>query len=115
MLYELPRTPTAVGSDDEESAIRASANERSPLLRQASGHSSQGHGTEESLATNGDLSGVGDASQENDEFAASFESLNALEIAAVSGAKKFLSQHIVQRMVSNCRLQKVSEALVYRF
>jgi hypothetical protein len=36
---------------------------------------------------------------ENDSFASYFDNLNALEIAAVSGAKKFLSQRVVQKIV----------------
>lgn len=35
---------------------------------------------------------------END-FAAYFDNLNALEIAAVSGAKKFLSQRVIQKII----------------
>lgn len=43
---------------------------------------------------------VDDAAVDEDgEFIEQFLSLNALEIAAVSGAKKFLSQRVVQRIV----------------
>ncbi|KAJ9669477.1 hypothetical protein H2201_000344 [Coniosporium apollinis] len=41
-----------------------------------------------------------DRAREEDSFAASFESLNALEIAAVCGAKKFLSQRVIQKMIN---------------
>ena len=36
-----------------------------------------------------------------DDFAANFLNLNSLEIAAVSGAKKFLSQRVIQRIVGD--------------
>ena len=36
---------------------------------------------------------------ENDGFASSFDNLHALEIAAVSGAKKFLSQRVIQKII----------------
>lgn len=41
------------------------------------------------------------AEEENDDFASSFQNLNALEIAAVSDAKKFLSQRVVQRIIES--------------
>ena len=46
-------------------------------------------------ATDGD--NVGE--NENDGFASSFDNLHALEIAAVSGAKKFLSQRVIQKII----------------
>jgi hypothetical protein len=41
------------------------------------------------------------AAEEEDDFASSFQNLNALEIAVVADAKKFLSQRVVQRMVES--------------
>jgi hypothetical protein len=42
---------------------------------------------------------------QTDEFASAFINLNALEIAAVSGAKKFLSQRVIQRIIGDiCKL-----------
>ena len=38
---------------------------------------------------------------DHDDFTASFDNLNALEIAAVSDAKKFLSQRVVQRIIES--------------
>jgi hypothetical protein len=35
----------------------------------------------------------------DDSYAAYFDNLNALEIAAVSGAKKFLSQRVIQKII----------------
>jgi len=39
------------------------------------------------------------ASSKSEEFVAYFDKLNALEIAAVSGAKKFLSQRVIQKLI----------------
>lgn len=41
-----------------------------------------------------------DDDDEEDDPTAAFEGLNALEIAAVANAKRFLSQHVVQKIVS---------------
>lgn len=44
---------------------------------------------------------VGRADREKESFSASFENLNALEVAAVTEAKKFLSQKVVQHMIES--------------
>lgn len=44
---------------------------------------------------------TGRASQEKEAFASLFDNLNALEVAAVTKAKKFLSQRVLQRMVES--------------
>jgi len=49
----------------------------------------------------GQLTGKTDLLDDQDRFASSFDELNALEIAAVSGAKKFLSQRVVQKIVES--------------
>lgn len=65
-------------------------NEESPLLRDREAASEElGEEDDAVLEPN-----AGDES-----FAKNYESLNALEIAAVSGAKKFLSQKAIQRII----------------
>jgi len=44
---------------------------------------------------------TGRADQETEAFASSFDNLNALEVAAVTQAKKFLSQRVLQRMIES--------------
>ena len=79
---------------------RATSPERTPLLR----HSNNGDTTGSSLEDSSNILGSVGTSYETsskDSFATSFENLNALEIAAVCGAKKFLSQRVVQRIVES--------------
>ncbi|KAJ9644571.1 hypothetical protein H2199_003534 [Coniosporium tulheliwenetii] len=107
LLYEL--SPAAADPDepeDAEAGITRSSNsptgrnlsgERTPLLNgleppRLSGLSSH-------FGTDRTTDGM-DRAREEDSFAASFESLNALEIAAVCGAKKFLSQRVIQKMIN---------------
>lgn len=42
----------------------------------------------------------GDDDDDDDDPTAAFEGLNALEIAAIADAKRFLSQHVVQKIIS---------------
>lgn len=44
---------------------------------------------------------MGRANQEKEAFASLFDNLNALEVAAVTKSKKFLSQRVLQRMVES--------------
>ncbi len=44
---------------------------------------------------------MGRASAEKEAFASLFDNLNALEVAAVTKAKKFLSQRVLQRMIES--------------
>lgn len=87
LLYELPRTGTE-GTDDEETAHPRLLPERSPLLRQSSNISVLSDAPDE-------LTMNGNGHHEEDEFSMSFQALNALEVAAVGNAKKFLSQRFV--------------------
>jgi hypothetical protein len=95
LLYELPLATITGSSDDEESATLASS-ERSPLLRQSSRLSDQGSRSDEPFPRQGEIYLNGNDMDSRDDLSASFENLNALEIAAVSGAKKFLSQRVVR-------------------
>ncbi|KAF2432661.1 hypothetical protein EJ08DRAFT_630491 [Tothia fuscella] len=91
LLYELPRTTVSLDSNDEESANPSSSHERSPLLRQNSDWSYSSPS-----AVDGHTS-----QEEVDSFTSSFDTLNSLEVAAVVGAKKFLSQRVVQRIIES--------------
>lgn len=109
LLWELPRYSfeTASRSNDLESVQPRSGNgrlsndeETAPLL---SSQATLGANEEaEGSAVNGRL---GDSNyqetQESDDFAAAFANLSALEVAAVSDAKKFLSQRVIQRMIES--------------
>lgn len=121
LLYEL--SPAAAHPDepeDPEAGIIWSLNlptdrnlsgERTPLLNgleppRLSGLSSH-------FGTDRVTDGM-DGAREEDSFAASFESLNALEIAAICGAKKFLSQRVIQKMINGIWRGKSLHALVSR-
>lgn len=109
LLYELP--PCVGGKDDEYDEDTGHTTRQRP-----SGPSRQNtNGTQASLLSSSQLESAegieeetqGDADnstqfdRQDDDFASSFDSLNALEIAAVSDAKKFMSQRIVQRTVES--------------
>jgi hypothetical protein len=95
LLYELPQIRAATGLEDEERAT-SGASEQSPLLRNASSFFEPGPRHEEATPPRQSQPNMNGGTQDSrDEFSASFENLNALEIAAVSGAKKFLSQRVV--------------------
>ncbi|KAL1302754.1 hypothetical protein AAFC00_003104 [Neodothiora populina] len=95
LLYELPCPgdvpQEVVASNDSESNLPRTPTERSPLVTRQSGTSTIGAvsstGSEENLPAS------------SSDHAEHFEGLNALEIAAVSGAKSFLSQKPIQRII----------------
>jgi hypothetical protein len=92
---------------DEEAAVQQQSSSASPTRpledSQASLLSSSllehGEGIQE--AEEGNVSGSPAFDGDHDDFTASFDNLNALEIAAVSDAKKFLSQRVVQRIIES--------------
>ena len=91
LLYELPAAGGVSRQPEEaalESNLQTTANETSPLLT---------HDIEQSNGTTHDSSA--ESEQSSTDHAEHFEGLNALEIAAVSGAKGFLSQKIIQRII----------------
>lgn len=100
LLYELPALPSpSEGGSDAENGNRTRTNgssgpltEESPLLRQ--GRTSSYFGTDSVRA--GALTSVA----RSDDFTTKFENLSALEIAAVSNSKKFLSQRPVQKIIN---------------
>ncbi|KAH0490989.1 hypothetical protein TgHK011_002435 [Trichoderma gracile] len=94
-----------VGSDPE-------AGERAPLIPRVlatfdgadphlpSGSSSKKVQLLSSLSRLTNLSSDDDDEDDDDDPTAAFEGLNALEIAAVADAKRFLSQHVVQKIIA---------------
>lgn len=101
LLFELHDDDEEDGgdSDDDEETGLLSRHRRRAANRGANGHGSNGaangHG-------NGNGNGNGATSKPaggGEGFAEPFMNLNTLEIAAVSGAKKFLSQRAIQDVV----------------
>lgn len=78
-------------------AVNPLTGERAPLISNPPRRSAPANG---SFYGSGPMDDEedGPAEQEGD-LTSTFEGMNALEIAAVSGAKKFLSQRVVQRIV----------------
>lgn len=104
LLYELKSTsPSASaghGAQDTPAAhqngnTHNQDNEETPLL------GSSQHGRIPSyFGTDSVLSNTAAGVPYSDEFAARYENLSALEIAAVSGSKKFISQRPVQKIIN---------------
>lgn len=92
LLYELP-CPKQVADEqirrDSESNLPRTPTETTRLLAR--------NGTTSSAVESTD--GAADEAPSNSDHAEHFEGLNALEIAAVSGAKSFLSQKPIQRII----------------
>jgi hypothetical protein len=107
LLYELPPLSVAANEHDEEAALpelsSAASLTRSLDDSQASllDSSLLEHGEGIQETTEGNLGRSSPFNDDNDDFVASFDNLNALEIAAVSDAKKFLSQRVVQRIIES--------------
>ncbi|KAH7116085.1 hypothetical protein B0J11DRAFT_117124 [Dendryphion nanum] len=98
LLYELaPFTSSDTESheQDHQENRNGNAHESSPLL----GFSSN-RGESSYFATDSTHALSTTPTIRPDDFCAQFENLSALEIAAVSGAKKFLSQRPVQRIIN---------------
>lgn len=110
LLYELPpSSQSAPTPRDEEYAVEGGRHGNENQSR--SGNSTpvisrsveQLDGAERLLATPTAErhAPFGRADREKEAFSSSFENLNALEVAAVTGAKKFLSQKVVQHMIES--------------
>ncbi|KAF2796726.1 hypothetical protein K505DRAFT_237110 [Melanomma pulvis-pyrius CBS 109.77] len=103
LLYELPPAPLASEQQDAELGYDAPQNgntrhessEESPLLLNSSryGRTSSYFGTDSVHAST-------TVAARSDEFTSKWENLSALEIAAVSQSKKFLSQRPVQKIIN---------------
>jgi hypothetical protein len=112
LLYELPPVTFAARAVDDEEAVlpdrgqngarvQDSSEENEPLMSHDDNESEHVRLLADSTVIDGENRTRTAADQQNDEFASSFENLNALEIAAVSDAKKFLSQRVVQRIIES--------------
>ncbi|XDG07259.1 hypothetical protein ABKA04_006874 [Annulohypoxylon sp. FPYF3050] len=93
-LYEIPdeaeeANPSANGNGPADGG---ESNERTSLLHHASRSSSPDHHSE--------INRSGDVEELEDDPTAPFIHLNALEIAAIADAKRFLSQHVVQKIIT---------------
>ena len=114
-MYEIPdpaETESASRGRDEENGTQQT-DEHSPLLAQAWSGSTES--ARKSLNRTGSTKRyqllqaisrltmsmtVDDDDEEDEDPTAPFTSLNALEIAAIADAKRFLSQHIVQKIIT---------------
>lgn len=115
LLYEIP-DPTDVESHDAETGRviwphkqgngRGDSNESTPLLlneQSPTRRLSHPPGTQNPIAaSNADEGGHGECNNDPEVDATeAFVGMNALEIAAVANAKKFLSQRVVQKTVAD--------------
>jgi hypothetical protein len=114
-LYEIPdhkKTKAQQQQLDNGRGADPEVGERSPLIPRvlatfdgSSPHAPAGSSSKKiqllsSLSRLTNLSmDDGDDDGEDDDPTAAFEGLNALEIAAIANAKRFLSQHVVQKII----------------
>jgi len=110
LLYELPQNSMSASlHSDEEVGVRREPRgdetnddfgETTPLLSRSI---EQLDDAERILATPTveRFVTMGRSNQEKESFASLFDNLNALEVAAVTKAKKFLSQRVLQRMIES--------------
>jgi hypothetical protein len=113
LLYELPAvsnsratSPSNTPSRSQSFQSNKPAHERTGLLDSESGDGENTpfqplRRTTFGAMTDSDGTLVFDAPKESDELARSMAGMNALEIAAVANAKKFLSQRPVQKIVDD--------------
>ncbi|KAI0175823.1 hypothetical protein GGR52DRAFT_538299 [Hypoxylon sp. FL1284] len=110
-LYEIPDTyEEGDPFRDGDPADRGESNEQTALLGHLAGHSSPDRNRfSGSLRRNQLLQSVSkltmsrqtsEVGQLDDDPTAPFINLNALEIAAIADAKRFLSQHVVQKIIT---------------
>ena len=98
LLYELPSSSITPDTVDEEAGNTAERHLESSSATLISS-SLLNHGEGFSASANGGAQGSSRFHESSNDFIASFDHLNALEVAAVSDAKKFLSQRVVQRVI----------------
>ncbi|KAM5347965.1 hypothetical protein ACJ41O_007789 [Fusarium nematophilum] len=111
-LYEIPDLDDHDGGEETGNGHVADeeAGESSPLLshmrsienrRRGPGPAGSSIKRNQLLSSLSRLTMTSDEDDENEnDPTASFKSLNALEIAAIANAKRFLSQHIVQKIIT---------------
>jgi hypothetical protein len=107
LLYELPASDGRTNrSGLGEVHDGEDMDERTALLRGGSSHTAFSppeqdlHFTSSTAQPDACLTKIRAAGGDHDDISESFEGLNALEIAAVANAKKFLSQNQVQKTVT---------------
>lgn len=112
LLFELPSAAFAAPpADDVEASVsdhghsgrhtQESISERSALLIQSEYPFPLNQRLEDTLVDGREDAIDAKADDEDNAFASSFQNLNALEVAAVSDAKKFLSQRVIQRIIES--------------
>ncbi|KAI0890290.1 ion transporter [Annulohypoxylon maeteangense] len=113
-LHEIPDPLEAeCSSDADEPADGGESNERTSLLRHTSGSSSPDHYSDfnrsgssrrnllfKSISKLTMSRHASDVEELEEDPTAPFIHLNALEIAAIADAKRFLSQHVVQKIIT---------------
>lgn len=103
LLYEL-QSSDASGIDNEapenEPELLSPLTEQSPLLSRSSLRSRGSHRSRRTIPEAYDGASEEPFAATDAELIEQFDGLNALEIAAVSGAKKFLCQKQVQRIIN---------------
>ncbi|KAI1341583.1 hypothetical protein F5Y15DRAFT_376552 [Xylariaceae sp. FL0016] len=109
-LYEIPDPCGNEGSvNNEQLADGGESNERTALLGDHGGPSDTDHHRNGSSRRNQLFESVSkltvsrhtsDVEEHSDDPTAPFIHLNALEIAAIADAKRFLSQHVVQKIIT---------------
>ncbi|KAI1820215.1 hypothetical protein F4861DRAFT_524012 [Xylaria intraflava] len=113
-LHEIPDPRNSGGgaSADEEVAVEGEHHERTALLGTTAGASESSHWTDhlsgpnrrsellESISKLTMSRHASDMGEPRDDPTIPFIHLNALEIAAVADAKRFLSQHVVQKIIT---------------
>lgn len=107
LLYELPSTRRASGATllngaalTRGTSIEARSDETTPLFSAAGtrGTTARSDFGLDGMRSPADQTDQADSADVN--LSESLQGLNALEIAAVSGAKKFLSQRPIQRIIT---------------
>lgn len=113
LLYDLPSADGKVNnSRDTEAGIQTrrsngnnvlpSDNEETLLLSGTTTQLGRSHGSPgpSCFGTDERIDSTAEP-DDNEEFTSSFQNLNALEVAAVTNAKKFLSQRVIQKIIGS--------------
>lgn len=99
LLYELRDEDDDDDEDDEETGLLSRHRHRHVNGNGTNGHTNN-HGNGNGNGNGSEPNGNSSKSGKGEGFSEPFMNLNTLEIAAVSGAKKFLSQRVIQDVVT---------------
>ena len=109
-LYEIPDPRSSPGAPRAPDLDREEAGEMSPLLARVLPGSSDEPGMVAPVGSSSKktlllsslsrLTNSSDEGQDDRDPVVAFNNLNAMEIAAVAKAKRFLSQHVVQKIIT---------------